>query len=67
MAKRKTYREGFDRGYEIGVRDVFEEIRDNDFISIDVEDLAPVAEACGISDEEFKAIIGISEEGEEEV
>lgn len=61
MAKRKTYNEG----YKNGVRDVFEAIMTNDYISIDIGDLAFVAEEFGISDEEFKTIIGISEEDEE--
>lgn len=65
MAKRKTYKEGFDRGYEIGVRDVFEAIMMNDYISIDIDDLVPVAEEFKISEKELGGIAGISEEDEE--
>ena len=65
MAKRKTYKEGFDRGYEIGVRDVFDAIMINDYISIDIDDLVPVAEVFKISEKELRGIAGISEEDEE--
>ena len=62
MAKRKTYKECRNEGYDRGVRDVFEAI----LWTYDFRDeLAPIAEEFGISDEEFKTIIGISEEDEE--
>lgn len=65
MAKRKTYKECRNEGYDRGVRDVFEAIMENDYCNINIGDLAFVAEEFGISDEEFKTIIGISEEDEE--
>ena len=61
MAKRKTYNEG----YKNGVRDVFEAIMINDYISIDIDDLVPVAEEFKISEKELRGIAGISEEDEE--
>ena len=65
MAKRKTYKECRNEGYDRGVRDVFEAIMMNDYISIDIDDLVPVAEEFKISEKELKGIAGISEEDDE--
>ena len=65
MAKRKTYKECRNEGYDRGVRDVFEAIMINDYISIDIDDLVPVAEEFKISEKELRGIAGISEEDEE--